>query len=160
MERRKVLRLLVASAAAAISMRGRSARAALSAPTEKALSEGKLIYVATRRKSGERSKVDPVWFAYDQGEIFFTTSPDSWKARRIAAGSPLYIWVGSEDGPFLMGEAERVTDPELIERMGQVYEDKYWIAWLGLFRPRSDRVAAGKTVAYRVKLTEAAPPSP
>ena len=38
--------------------------------------------------------------------------------------------------------------------MGQAYRDKYWIAWMGLFRPRSERVTSGKTVAYLVEVTE------
>jgi hypothetical protein len=160
MERRKVLRWAAASGAAMFVLRGRLARAEVSASTAKALSEEKLIYVATRRKDGSRSDPAPIWFSYDQGEVFFTTSPESWKAKRIAAGSPLYIWVGSEEGPFLMGEAQRIDDPKVVEDMGKTYEDKYWIAWLGLFRPRPDRVTAGKTVAYRVKVTEQpAPPA-
>jgi hypothetical protein len=47
-----------------------------------------------------------------------------------------------------------VTDPALIDRMGRAYNDKYWIAWLGFFRPRSARVSAGKTVAYLVDVEE------
>jgi PPOX class probable F420-dependent enzyme len=134
------------------------ARAEIPAATAKALSDAKLIYVATRRKNGERSEAAPIWFNYADGEIFFTTEPGSWKAKRIAAGSPLYIWVGDEDGPFVIGTAEPVKDPEYVERMGRAYEEKYWIAWTGLFRPRADRVTAGKTAAYRVKLSEGTPP--
>ena len=118
--------------------------------TVAALESASAIYVATQRASGERSDARPIWFIYDGGKIFFTTSPDSWKAKRIARGSPLYIWVGDEDGPFLTGTAEAVTDPALIDRMGEAYGKKYWIAWLGLFRPRSSRVTEGKTKAYLV----------
>jgi hypothetical protein len=157
MERRRVLKLVAAAGAAIVSPL-RRARAEVAASTEQALAESELIYVATRRKDGKRSEAAPIWFNYADGEIFFTTSPDSWKAKRIAAGSPLYIWVGSEDGPFVLGEAEPVTDSEYVDRMGRAYEDKYWIAWLGLFRPRADRVASGKTKAYRVKLSEGTPP--
>jgi PPOX class probable F420-dependent enzyme len=135
------------------------ARAAdMPAATETALREADLIYVATRRRNGALSAIKPIWFSYDSGKIFFTTEPDSWKAKRIAAGSPLYIWVGSADGPFVQGTAERVTDPALIERMGDAYARKYWIAWLGLFKPRSSRVTAGKTNAYLVTVTHAEPP--
>lgn len=154
------MRLVAVSGAAMFVLRGRLARAEVSASTAKALTDEKLIYVATRRKDGSRSEAAPIWFCFDQGDVFFTTSPESWKAKRIAAGSPLYIWVGSEEGPFLMGEAERIDDPKTIEEMGEIYEDKYWIAWLGLFRPRPDRVTEGKTVAYRVKVTEAPAPPP
>jgi PPOX class probable F420-dependent enzyme len=159
MERRRVI-TLIAAAGTALVTPFRSVRAEVPDSTEKALAESELIYVATRRKDGKRSDAAPIWFNYADGDIFFTTSPDSWKAKRIAQGSPLYIWVGSEDGPFVLGQAEPVTDEEYVERMGRAYEEKYWIAWLGLFRPRADRVTAGKTKAYRVKISEGTPPDP
>lgn len=135
------------------------ARAATLPPgTEAALRSSDLIYVATRRKNGALSAIEPIWFYYDDGKIFFTTSPDSWKAKRIAAGSPLYIWVGGEQGPFVEGRAEPVTDPALVDRMGDAYARKYWLAWLGLFKPRSARVTAGKTMAYLVTPTHVQPP--
>lgn len=127
--------------------------------TQTALRESKEIYVATRRKNGALSEIKPIWFYYDDGKIFFTTSPDSWKAKRIAAGSPVYIWVGKEGGPFVQGSAEPVTDAALIDRMGEAYAQKYWIAWMGLFKPRSSRVTEGKTVAYLVTPTQAEAPT-
>lgn len=156
MQRRTFLWTALVAAAAFRATRARAAE--LPASTRQALESDSLIYVATRRKSGERSTVRPIWFYYENGTVFFTTSPSSWKAKRISRGSPLYIWVGDDDGPFLVGQAERVTDPELIARMGEAYARKYWLAWLGLFRPRPDRVAEGKTVAYRVELSEGTPP--
>jgi hypothetical protein len=139
-----------------ILLPGKLAAAEIPPATKEALRSSDLIYVATRRRSGEQSSAKPVWFYYEDGdELFFTTEPKSWKAKRIAAGSPLYIRVGSKDGPALHGEARRVTDPALVDRMGAAYADKYWIAWLGLFKPRSSRVTAGKTNAYVVKLRPA-----
>lgn len=127
--------------------------------TQEALRSSDLLYIATRRENGDTSSIKPVWFFYEGGDtLFFTTSPGSWKAKRIAAGSPLYLWVGKKDGPFLIGEAKPVNDPELVDRMGRAYADKYWIAWLGFFKPRSDRVSSGKTVAYVVTLREGKPP--
>ncbi len=126
--------------------------------TEDALRSADLIYVATRRRNGALSEIRPIWFMYVDGQIFFTTEPTSWKAKRIAAGSPLYIWVGAEDGPFLEGAATPVTDPAFIDRMGERYAEKYWIAWLGLFKPRSSRVTAGKTAAYLVTPTRTGAP--
>jgi general stress protein 26 len=132
--------------------------ASLPAQTEAALQSADLIYVATKRRDGQRSSAKPIWFYYTgDGKLFFTTSPDSWKAKRIGAGSPVYIRVGKEDGPALLGEAEAVTDPDMVDRMGQAYADKYWIAWLGFFKPRSARVTSGKTNAYLVTLREAKP---
>jgi PPOX class probable F420-dependent enzyme len=128
--------------------------AALSPETEAALRSSDYIYVATERKDGSRSAAAPIWFVFDGGKIFFTTAPDAWKAKRIAAGSPLYITVGTKNGPALVGSAEPVTDAEVVDRMGRAYSDKYWIAWLGLFRPRRARVSSGRTKAYLVTITE------
>ena len=155
--RRDVLKVIAAGVAWMVRP-GWARAASVSPATEAALRASDLIYVATRRKSGERSSVRPIWFYYDEGRLFFTTSPDSWKAKRIARGSPLYIWVGSENGPFVTGKAEPVSDPTLVDRMGEAYSKKYWIAWFGFFKPRSERVTSGKTKAYLVTLSEGEPP--
>lgn len=156
-DRRQVLRVGAAAAAWLLWPR-RLVATEIPAATVEALKRSDLIYVATRRKNGSLSEISPIWFMYDDGKLFFTTEPDSWKAKRIAAGSPLYIWVGAEDGPFVEGRAEPVTDPALVDRMGAAYADKYWIAWMGLFKPRSSRVSSGKTAAYLVTLTQAEAP--
>jgi len=41
----------------------------------------------------------------------------------------------------------------MADRLGKIYADKYWIAWLGFFRPSGARVEAGKVVL--LKLTPA-----
>jgi PPOX class probable F420-dependent enzyme len=115
-----------------------------------ALRASKHIYVATRRADGTRSAAAPVWFMVDGDTVLFTTGPDSHKARRIRRGSPVFVWVGSADGPHFVGAAEVLQDPALAARMAPVYAQKYWIAWLGLFRPNPDRVRAGKTAIVRV----------
>jgi PPOX class probable F420-dependent enzyme len=116
-----------------------------------ALRTAKQIYVATRRVDGVQSRVVPVWFTFDGDAVYFTTGPTSHKVRRIRRGSPLLVWVGSAGGPHFAGRAEVLQDPEVAARMAPDYERKYWIAWLGLFRPRPERVRAGKTVIVRVR---------
>ncbi len=128
----------------------------LSPTIEKALTTESYIYVATRRANGEWSTPAPIWFCYEAGAIYFTTAPASHKARRIHRGSPLRIWVGRKDGPLVEGEAQVITDPAIIERMSAAYGQKYWIAWLGFFRPRVGRVASGKTLAVKVTPTRVA----
>jgi PPOX class probable F420-dependent enzyme len=115
-----------------------------------ALRDAKQLYVATRRADGKPSKIVPVWFMYDGDAVYFTTAPESYKARRIAKGSPLLAWVGSEDGPHFEGRAELLRDPEVAARMAPVYDKKYWISWIGFFRPRPERVRDGKTVIVKV----------
>jgi len=115
-----------------------------------ALATAKNIYVATTRADGSMSKVSPVWFMADGDTIYFTTLPTSYKAKRIAKGSPLSISVGSESGPHFVGKGEILRDPALAEKMAPAYDRKYWISWFGFFRPRADRVRDGKTVIVRV----------
>ena len=115
-----------------------------------ALQSESYIYVATQRRNGEWSAAAPVWFMYDDDAIYFTTAPGSHKARRIARGAAVRLWVGRKDGPLLEGDVQLVTDLAIVERMGERYKQKYWIAWLGFFRPRPGRVAEGKTLAVKV----------
>ncbi len=131
---------------------------ALSNNTKTSLESEKEIYTATQRSNGEWSTAAPVWFMYDGEAVYFTTSPTSYKARRIKRGSPVRIWVGSKDGPSFIGEAQFVTDRASIERMAQAYKQRYWIAWAGLFLPRVGRVESGKTMV--VKVTPTSPTAP
>lgn len=151
----RIRTLVAALVLGGISLMATDTRAGnLPGHVEQLLQSSSYIYIATQRKDGELGSFAPIWFMYDKGKIFFTTSPDSWKAKRIAKGSPVTIRVGTEDGPVLVGTAEPVTDAAYIDAMGEAYNDKYWIAWLGFFRPRSERVSSGKTVAYLVDAAE------
>jgi hypothetical protein len=127
-----------------------AAAAGFPADVTEALKTSKEIYVATRRADGTPSKVVPVWFMYDGEAIYFATGPESHKAKRVAKGSPLLVWVGSESGPHFEGHAELIRDPEVAAKMAPVYSQKYWIAWLGLFRPNAERVRSGKTLIVKV----------
>jgi PPOX class probable F420-dependent enzyme len=122
----------------------------LSDEIKAALKSESYIYVATRRADGQWSTAAPIWFMYDGEAVYFTTEPKSHKARRIQRGSPVRISVGRKDGPTFEGTAQFIKDAETVDRMGTAYSEKYWIAKLGLFRPRSARVTAGKTVAVKV----------
>jgi len=82
--------------------------------------------------------------------VWIHTGASSHKVKRLQRGSPFFV-APSKNGPFLEVKAEIVRDGVLAERLGEVYRRKYWIAWLGLFRPRASRVLAGETVL--IKLT-------
>ena len=131
----------------------RSARASSqSNDLTSSLEESDLIYVSTRRKSGDWSSQAPIWFWFNDGTVYFTCSPDSWKAKRLKEAGPIRIHVGDEDGPEIVGEATRIHDLDLIDRLGEAWGEKYFIAWLGLFKPRRERIADGRTFAYQVKV--------
>lgn len=127
------------------------AHAGFAPDVEEALGTAKDLYVATEREDGSLSKVSPIWFMYDDEALYFTTVPTSYKAKRVRRGRPLHIWVGAADGPHLVAHGEVLTDPAVAERMAPEYDRKYWISWLGFFRPRPDRVRDGKTVIIRVR---------
>ena len=117
------------------------------------LADAKEIYVATQRKDGTRSAVVPVWFGMMDDAIWFTTGPESHKVKRLKRGSPLFVSVEGKDGPFIKTNVEIIKDGALADRLGEIYKKKYWIAWLGFFRPSRARNESGKTVL--LKLTPA-----
>lgn len=120
------------------------------AAVTEALKTAKDLYVATQRKDGTRSSVAPIWFMYDGEAVYFTTQPGTHKAKRIESGSPVLVWVGAENGPHFVGRGEILRDPAVATKMAPVYDRKYWISWLGFFRPRAERVRDGKTLIVRV----------
>ena len=125
--------------------------AAVDSDTIAQLHTAKEIYVSTKRKSGEWGSAAPVWFWYADEVIYLTASPSSYKARRITSGrNAVRIAVGGKDGPTFTGKAEIFTDAAIVGRMGEAYNNKYWLAWLGFARPRVSRVDSGKTVAIKV----------
>jgi len=118
------------------------------------LATAKEIYVATQRKDGSRSEVVPVWFGFMDNAVWFTTDPKSHKAKRIRAGSPLFVAVEGKDGPFIKTHVEIVKDGATADRLGALYAKKYWIAWFGLFRPSAARNESGKTILLRLTPAE------
>jgi general stress protein 26 len=117
------------------------------------LREDDLIYLSTRRKDGSWSSQAPIWFWYNNNTIYFTCSPDSFKGKRLQESGPVRIHVGDADGPEITGEATQIKDLDLVDTLGEAWSAKYWISWLGLFRPRRERIENGKTLAYQVKLS-------
>lgn len=138
------------SALAVFAVGALAAASEFTPSVDAALRTAKEIHVATQREDGTRSGAAPVWFMYDGEAIYFSTTATSHKARRLRGGGPVYVAVGSQNGPSFEGQGTLVSDPELIESMGRHYRDKYWIAWLGFFVPRNSRVSAGKTVIVKV----------
>jgi uncharacterized pyridoxamine 5'-phosphate oxidase family protein len=118
------------------------------------LRDRKEIYVATVRKDGTRSTAVPVWFGFMDQAIWFTTGPDSHKGRRVRKGSPIFVSVHGKDGPFVKTRAEIVKDGAIADRLGELYAKKYWIAWLGFFRPSRARNESGKTILLRLTPAE------
>ena len=114
------------------------------------LARAKEIYVATQRKDGSQSDATPVWFGVLDNAIYFATKSDSIKARRIGHGSPAFVSAQGKHGPFLKLHASVVKDPVIADRLGEIYEKKYWIAWAGFFRPGASKISDGSNVLIRL----------
>ena len=50
-------------------------------------------------------------------------------------GQPRAGLGGQRAGPHFVGKGEILRDPALAEKMAPAYDQKYWISWLGFFRP-------------------------
>ena len=125
--------------------------AAESARDRDALADASYLYIATVRKDGNQSTAARVWFiATPDGQILFDTNTDSWKAKRIARGSPVIVWIGSASGPAFIGKAEFVRDPQIQDQMIEAIPKKYWLARMGLFGPKRAKFEAGQIITVRI----------
>ena len=115
-----------------------------------ALGTAKKLYVATKRADGSTSKVAPIWFMFDGDAVYFTTVPGSYKAKRIAKGSPVLVWVGSSRDRTSSARARSCAIPRWRRRWPRPTTRSTGSRGSGFFRPRPDRVRDGKTVIVRV----------
>jgi general stress protein 26 len=105
-----------------------AAHAEISKRDMQALSNSKLIYIATVRKDGNQSKAAPVWFTVsaDTNAILIQTGPNTWKAKRIRRGSPVLVWIGTADGPAFIGKANITSDAAVQKKILGDFRAKYW----------------------------------
>ncbi len=86
------------------------------------------LNLETFRKTG-KSVPTPVWFIQDGDMLYVRTGAESGKVKRIRANGRARIAPCKADGA-LLGEwveakASLVKDPALIERVNQLYNQKY-----------------------------------
>src|ERR1700676_5519535 len=116
-----------------------------------AFSKASLVYIATVRKDGNQSKAAPVWFTTTPDHVLIiNTGPNTWKAKRIGRGSPVLVWIGSEDGPAFIGKAEISKDQALETRIITDYPQKYLTARVGLFKPTQEKYDSGKNIIIKI----------
>jgi PPOX class probable F420-dependent enzyme len=115
------------------------------------LRRAKYLYLTTYGPSGKPGTV-PVWCWYDARHVYFTTSRDSLKARRIRRTGRVTVRVGARDGPPFEGHAELIDGrPDLEADLLRAYRRKYWLLvplWMGRFIRR--RLGTGESVLVRI----------
>ena len=83
------------------------------------------IWVATVSPSGRPDAV-PVWFWWDGASVYFTCAARARKARNIANQPEVVLHNGDgADTIIVKGRAERVDDPDELERVDRAYNAKY-----------------------------------
>jgi pyridoxine/pyridoxamine 5'-phosphate oxidase len=89
------------------------------------LEKSRNYWIITTRPDGRPHAV-PVWGVWLEDAVYFGTDRRSRKAKNLAANRSLVIHLESgDDAVILEGEAEEVTDRNLIKRVDQVYSRKY-----------------------------------
>ena len=94
------------------------------------------MYVTTYSRAAKPGTV-PTWLWRHEGTVYFTTTRQSLKARRIRDNGRVTIHVGSRTGPVFDGRAEWVEDrPDLEVALLRAYRRKYWLLvplWMGRY---------------------------
>lgn len=109
---------------------------------EEALATSPLVYVSPLRSDGSESTCHgEVWFGWLDGSVLVLTGSERWKARALDRGlDRARIWVGDygrwkkllgrneafRQAPSFEARAETVRKaPELVERLLEIYDEKY-----------------------------------
>jgi hypothetical protein len=92
------------------------------------LGPGTTFFLGTVRSDGRphAAGVGAVWLA---GDLYFTSGPRTRKARNLAARPAATISVRLEGIDLILeGEAERVFDADVLERVAALYRESGWPA--------------------------------
>ena len=89
------------------------------------LQQARNYWVSTTRPDG-RPHAMPVWGLWLDDAFYFSSAPNSRKARNLAANPAVVIHLESGDEVVIVeGEAERTTDEDLLARLSEDYTRKY-----------------------------------
>ena len=89
----------------------------------------KYLSLASFRKNGEAVRT-PLWFAEENGKLYFMTRDDSWKYKRIRNNPRVVVAPctarGRVTGPEVEAKA-RVLEPAQFPAARWALERKYWL---------------------------------
>jgi general stress protein 26 len=89
------------------------------------LEEARNYWVSTASLDG-RPHAMPVWGVWLDDVFYFSSAPDSRKARNLAANPRIAVHLESGDEVVIVeGTSDRVTDAALLQRISDDYSGKY-----------------------------------
>jgi PPOX class probable F420-dependent enzyme len=92
---------------------------------EERLMAARNYWVCTTRPDGRPHSM-PVWGLWHDGAFYFSSSPDSRKARNLAANPAVTVHLESGDEVVIVdGEAGLESNKELLTQLGADYSRKY-----------------------------------
>lgn len=140
---------IVFLAATGTLLAARPTLAQISGRDLQALAGKKLIYIATVRKDGNQSTVAPVWFTLstDRKQILIQTAPKTWKAKRIRRGSPVMVWIGTQDGLAFVGKAQITSGVAVQDKILTDYRKKYMLNRMMGVGPSRAKFDSGSVIA-------------
>ncbi|MEV4682238.1 pyridoxamine 5'-phosphate oxidase family protein [Streptomyces kurssanovii] len=121
------------------------------------LEAAEIFWVSTVRPDG-RLHVTPVIAAWHDGALYFSTGPEEQKARNLAHDAHCVLTTGrnalTEGFDIVVeGQAERVTDPAVLEEVIAAHEAKYGphiTSPEGTFHGLGDTIRTGAAVVFAV----------
>jgi hypothetical protein len=92
---------------------------------EERLVAARNYWVATVRPNGSPHTM-PVWGLWHEGAFYFSSAPDSRKAKNLAANRAVTVHLESGDEVVVVeGTADYASDEDLLGRLGENYSRKY-----------------------------------
>jgi nitroimidazol reductase NimA-like FMN-containing flavoprotein (pyridoxamine 5'-phosphate oxidase superfamily) len=89
------------------------------------LTKARNYFISTTREDG-RPHLMPVWGVWLDDSFFFSTGPDSRKAKNLAVNNFCAISPeGADEAVIVEGTAAQLTDPSLVKRVLEAYNKKY-----------------------------------
>ncbi|WEO99643.1 pyridoxamine 5'-phosphate oxidase family protein [Streptomyces sp. FXJ1.172] len=124
---------------------------------QRRLSAAEIFWVSTVRPDG-RLHVTPVIAAWHDGALYFSTGAEEQKARNLAHDSHCALTTGGNSlseglDLVVVGQAEPVADPALLEEVIAAYEAKYGAHITspeGTFHGIGDAFRKGRAMVFAV----------
>jgi hypothetical protein len=89
------------------------------------LETARTYWICTTRSDG-RPHTMPVWALWLDDAIWFSSGRASQKVRNLAANSGVVVHLESgQDVVIVEGEADEMREPEIFDRVADLYEAKY-----------------------------------